>query len=124
MLKKHKLEIFLVGGILILAIIAIILINVLKKPGKYVVVVYDGKEVAKYSLNETASYNLSFTDGEFNRLIIENGKARISNANCRDELCVKQFRPISRTGESIICRPHKLVIKIVGEGKEIVDVVT
>jgi hypothetical protein len=46
-----------------------------------------------------------------NTLVIEGGRARIEAADCPDKLCVKQ-RAISKAGESIICLPHKLVIRI------------
>ena len=48
------------------------------------------------------------------KLVIENGKARISHADCPDGIC-EEYRPISYVGETIICLPHKVVIEITGE---------
>jgi hypothetical protein len=52
--------------------------------------------------------------------VIENNTARIKEADCPDELCVHQ-KEISKTGESIICLPHKLVIRISGGEEKEVD---
>ena len=55
-------------------------------------------------------------------MTIQDGQAFIEEADCPDKLCVKH-KPISRNGESIICLPHKLAIRIVGGEEEEVDVI-
>jgi hypothetical protein len=35
-------------------------------------------------------------------------------ADCRDQICVHHI-PISGSGESIICLPHKLVVTVTGK---------
>ena len=52
--------------------------------------------------------------GGQNRLIIENGRAYMQEADCPDKLCVKQGN-ISMKGQSIICLPHKVVAEIVAD---------
>ena len=54
-------------------------------------------------------------DGEFNRLVIRDGKAFMETATCPDGICVSH-RPISRVGESIVCLPHRVIVKVIGEG--------
>jgi hypothetical protein len=44
-------------------------------------------------------------------LVIKDGKAFIQNADCPDKICA-EHKPISKTGETIVCLPHKLVIEI------------
>ena len=51
-----------------------------------------------------------------NTLVINGGKASIVSADCPDKLCVHQ-QEISKAGESIICLPHKLVVRIEGTGE-------
>ncbi len=41
----------------------------------------------------------------------------MDKADCPDKLCVKQGK-ISKSGESIICLPHKVVVKISAEERE------
>ena len=122
MIKKYKNDIILLGIILILAIITIILVNIFKEKGKYVVVVNDQKEVATYSLEENIEIRLSFKNDEYNILVIEDGKAYIKDASCKDHICVKHNK-ISMVGETIVCLPNKTVIKIIGD-KQDIDVTT
>ena len=46
-----------------------------------------------------------------NRVKIEGGKVRVTEADCPDKLCV--YHPAAtRSGEMIVCLPHKLVVQI------------
>lgn len=49
--------------------------------------------------------------GSGNLLIIEDGKAYITEADCRDKICVG-MSPVSHVGESIVCMPHGIVISV------------
>lgn len=49
-----------------------------------------------------------------NTLSIKDGLVQITQADCHDDLCVKQGI-ISKVGQSIICLPHELVIEIKGD---------
>ncbi len=70
--------------------------------------------------------------GEFNRYkelahynVVEicDGKASVTEADCPDKLCVGQ-REISGNGESIICLPHKLVVRTQSEVEGALDGLT
>lgn len=55
------------------------------------------------------------TDGDGrNTLVIEDGNAKVTEANCPDGIC-KNHAKIHRNGESIICLPHRVVITVVNE---------
>lgn len=55
------------------------------------------------------------TDKDGHNVIkIENGEARMAEADCPDGLCLRQ-NPISRAGEAIICLPNKVMISIEGQ---------
>ena len=49
-----------------------------------------------------------------NTVIVNNGSIQIIEADCNDDLCVKQG-VISKVGQNIICLPHELVIEIKGD---------
>ncbi len=87
-----------------------------------VIVEREGKAIGDYPLG--TKEQLIFTDdyGKKNVLTIQDGQAFIEEADCPDKLCVKH-KPISRNGESIICLPHKLAIRIVGGEEAEVDVI-
>ena len=53
-----------------------------------------------------------------NKVRIEHDGVYMDNANCPDKLCVHQGR-ISRTGQSIICLPNKIIVEIVGKKPDV-----
>lgn len=93
------------------------------KTGRMVKVYLDGKEVKSFSLDEDTEYKIvaaSDREGQsddadifegYNILVIERGKAYISEADCHEQICVKH-NAISKTGETIVCLPHSLVIEV------------
>lgn len=109
--QKIKWDACLVAGILLLALLiwgSFNLIN--KEEAGIVVVLREGEVIAEYPLSEDCAVTISDQSG-YNRLMISGGEASVSDADCPDGLCVSQ-KAISRKGESIICLPHKLVIRI------------
>ncbi len=84
----------------------------------------EGQEIDSYLLSEDVTVTVPYgKEGSYNLLLIENGQAFISDADCPDMLCVKQ-RSISRNGESIICLPHKLVVQIESKEESGLDALT
>ena len=49
-----------------------------------------------------------------NILEIKNGMAYVTEADCPDQVCIRMGK-ISKTGENIVCLPHKLVIQVEGD---------
>lgn len=72
-----------------------------------VAITVDGEAFGTYDLTEDQTVEISGT----NRLIIENGTARMEWADCPDQLCVNH-RAVDKNGESIICLPNKIVVAI------------
>lgn len=111
---KLRNDIILISAILLAALTVLGILTLTKKPGSAVLVEINGQVTARYPLDKDIRTDI-VTEGEhLNVLVIEDGKAHIESADCPDKLCVKQ-RAISKAGESIICLPHKLVIRIEGE---------
>ena len=81
--------------------------------GSYILVTQNGEKIGEYSLLENHSYNT---------IVIENGQVWIDQADCPDKLCVKQGK-ISKSGQSIICLPHKLTILVQADSKQEYDAV-
>lgn len=119
-----KADMVLVAVVILAAAISLFLGQFLKREGTFATVSVDGSVVAEYALDEDGTYAIKGADGGVNILVIEDGKAFLSEADCPDKLCVKQGS-ISKVGGSIICLPHKVVIEITGEGEKIqIDAVT
>lgn len=92
-------------------------------PGSEVVVFRDGNEIGRYSLSEDDTIAVRGTDDGYNLILISGAAVRVTDADCPDKLCVRQ-RSISKSGESIICLPHKLVITIDSPEESDIDAVT
>ena len=81
------------------------------KEGSEVRVMVEGKEIGVYSLSKDGEYSLN---GGTNTLIIKDGEAFMTDADCPDKLCVRQGK-ISRNGETITCLPNKLTVTVIDE---------
>lgn len=108
--KKTRNDIILATAVILTAVVAMLFWQFSRTEGAYVVILTDGIETARYALDTDTEVVLG-TGGDRNVLVVSNGKAYVREANCPDEICVGH-RPISRTGETIVCLPHKLVIKV------------
>lgn len=113
--KIKRTDIFIIGTILLAAVL-IFFYNSFKpnESGSYAAVYVNNELQAEYPLDEDADVVLEGWTGGTNRLIIEDGEAKIKSASCPDKICASQH-PISKTGETIICLPNKVVIKIIGK---------
>ena len=121
--KVKKDIIFLVGAVLSALTIWGICILFHQNDADIVLVIQDGSQIGAYPLEEDKIVIVTWGEDEYNLLMISDGTAFVSDADCPDKLCVKQ-RAISRNGESIICLPHKLVSRIVAKEESRLDAVT
>ncbi len=114
--QKRRNDIILAAAILVIAVAGLLFINANKQSGSLVVVKIDGVEKYSYSLTENITQEIvTGENGEFtNTLVIKDGKASVSAANCPDKICVGH-REISFVGETIVCLPHKVVIEVQAE---------
>ena len=87
--------------------------------GNTVVVTVDGKETARFALDREVDVQLDGAGG-VNRLVIHDGLAEVTDADCPDRLCVKESS-IRYSGETIVCLPHKLVVRIESDEMPEVD---
>ncbi|WP_139905267.1 NusG domain II-containing protein [Clostridium thermarum] len=77
-----------------------------------VVIEIDGKEYKSFPLDKNATIPIKIA-GNYNLIEIIDGKVHVAEANCHDELCVKDGY-ISKPGQMLICLPHKVVVQISG----------
>lgn len=83
--------------------------------GTSVQIFVDGELKAELMLDENTSFSVD--NGDFkNVVVVENGSVFIKESNCPDKLCEKQ--KIKKSGQSLICLPHRLSVVIKGGGKE------
>ena len=84
-------------------------------------VTVDGKGYGTYPLSKDDTIEIKNVDGDVtNTLVIKDGVADVTAADCPDHLCVKQ-KAISKEGESIICLPNKVVVTVKSDMKSDID---
>ena len=116
-----KKDWMLIVIILLAAGIAYLSHALLKDTASAVVVVrVDGKIVGTFDLAEDKKVTINNGSNVF---IINNGKADMIEADCPDQLCVHQ-RPVSGSGESIICLPNRVVLEVKSKAESEIDAVT
>ncbi len=119
--KKYGRDLILVGLLLAAALLLFFMVrgNQEKKTGSgaEAVVTVDGVETGRYPLSEDGVFPLN--NGS-NVLVVENGEAWVSEANCPDKVCMGMGR-ISRNGEFIACLPNRLIVVVEGGEESPID---
>ncbi|OTO72665.1 hypothetical protein A5865_001620 [Enterococcus sp. 12E11_DIV0728] len=74
----------------------------------------DGEEIKTFDLSDksqTYTYRYEEKDRDYNLIEVKDGRIRIKEADCGDQICVRRGW-IDQSGETIVCLPHKLLIEI------------
>ena len=109
-------DLILMAAIVIIGLGISIFLAAGSHQGNKVEITKDGKLWGTYSLD--GEHKITIRDGkELNVVKISGGKVTMESANCKNQVCV-HHSPVSRTGESIVCLPHKIVVSIKGEDNE------
>lgn len=102
----------IVSGMLLFALLIILASHFIKNDGGKVRVSYDGMEYGTYELNVDNEVEIS-TDLGINVLKIENGKAYIISATCKDKICMGMHEISNDMPGVIVCLPNKVIVEIV-----------
>ena len=118
--KKYIRDLILVGALLIAALLVLLVIRNRQERETgtdAVVTVRTSDGDAVYPLNKDGVFSLN---GGTNTLVIENGEAWVSEANCPDKVCMGMGK-ISKNGEFIACLPNQVIIVVEGGEESPVD---
>jgi len=119
-MKKKDFVVILI--FLAVAVILWILMN--KIPGDTAggeVVIYKNREeFAVIPLTDERTIVVEDKGGNRNVIRIEDGKVRMIEANCPDQVCVNT-RPAQADGQSIICLPNRVAVEVRSTGKNEID---
>ena len=110
--KRRKIiaDLILIFCVVLVALSVFLVAFLRSEDGVFVSVRIGDGESVMYSLSEDGEYKLL---GGQNILVIKDGKAYMSHADCPDKTCVRTGG-ISKTGEQIICLPNRVYISIIG----------
>ncbi len=110
-MKKADFRLLLIVGVLCAALL--VCRSFFQSEGAAVVVQVDGDIYGTYPLNQDQTIYINDT----NVLVIADGKACMSEADCPDGLCIRQGS-ISLSGTMIVCLPNRVVVQVVEEDSE------
>lgn len=85
-----------------------------KQPGTVALLEIDGVIVERFNLESDLENYRAETALGYNILEFDDGAVRVTEADCPDKICI-QFGWIRHVGQTIVCLPHRLVIRIVND---------
>ncbi|ABS41973.1 NusG domain II-containing protein [Clostridium botulinum] len=128
MKKGDKIVIYIVSILLALSVISIIFFKFFVKSENAVAVIkQNGKIIEKVDLSkvkEKRQLKINYNDKNhkgYNVIEIDKGSIRFIDADCPDKVCIKSG-VLKKTGETAACLPHKLIITIEKNDKQVDEV--
>lgn len=121
MKKGDKIAAVVIAIIVVASSIGVLVYMSLARSSHHIAEIkQDGKVIRTIDLDQVeSSEEISIAYGdEYNLIVVERGRIRVVDSDCPDKLCVKTGW-ITEPGQSVICLPHKLIVKIQGGSKEI-----
>ena len=113
--KSLRFDIVIIVLLLVISVLGLALTFAFRETGNTVEIEIKGEIVGKYTLIQNGEYSLN---GGTNILIIENGEAYLSYADCPDHTCVRTGR-IKYVGQSIVCLPNKVTVTVRGSTERV-----
>ena len=110
--KTRKRSLVLTGALLILGLVLCLAVHLTRQSAPkadQVEITVGGEVFGRYDLN--ADRDVSVLDLCVVR--IAGGEAFVLSSNCQNRDCVRH-RPVSVAGESIICLPNQVVVRVTG----------
>lgn len=118
--KRLRNDIILICSVIVFTLIILVAITLINKTGSEVIIEQNSKQVAVLELKNNQEYNLYNGDKICNTVVIKDGEAYMSYADCKDKICVNH-KKISKNNESIICLPNKVIVTVTNSNNNEVD---
>lgn len=115
--RLYTNDLILNAFIILICILIPFVLSFAHNEGKTCVISYDGIVEKRINLEEDAAYH---THGV--NIIVKDGEAFVSESSCPDGLCIK-MKSAKNVGDSIICVPNKVSVRIEGNKSGEADVV-
>ncbi|MDF9406871.1 NusG domain II-containing protein [Pelotomaculum isophthalicicum JI] len=119
-----NLNYYIMAGLLALALISFGVSHLVQRQmaeGDLRLEIYaNGQLYQKISLSETITEEIKVinADGHYNVVEIEKGRARIKEADCPNQVCVKTGW-VSQPGQIAVCVPNKFNIAVKGKSNKV-----
>ncbi len=110
-------DILLMSVILITAVFLIFLPLFAKSSATAEILFSHTGEVRTVSLDQSQEFDI-ISQGIRLTVCVKDGEIFVSDSTCRDGIC-RGTHPISRAGQSIVCLPAGVVVRVLGEEVEV-----
>lgn len=115
-------DFILIIVIVIIATIGLLYLNLSKDSGDKVIIEVDGEIYKELPLDVDTTVEIEGVNNGTNQLVIKGGHADMVDASCPDKICVHQTE-IQNNGESIICLPNKVIVRIESSKQSDADII-
>lgn len=109
-----KADIILLIVLVLVGLASTAYVAMSRSGGDTVIIEQRGELYGRYSLFEDRTITIEGTKTK-NIVSISGGKVTMSESTCKNQVCV-HHGAIAAAGESIICLPNKVVVRIEGKG--------
>lgn len=112
-----KADIILLIALVVIGLACTVYLAAAKTGGDTVIVERSGEMYGKYSLFEDREIDVPCVAsvGTNLHISIKGGTVEVTKSGCANQICVKHDA-ISQSGESIVCLPNRIVVRIEGNG--------
>ena len=110
--KKNKITVIVIASLLLLSLLFFAFNLIFREEGAAVRVTVGDEVVGEYPLSKNKTYSLN---GGTNILVIEDGVAYISYAECKTQQC-KHMGKIKYCNQFIACEANKIRIVVIEQG--------
>lgn len=114
-----RTDIYIIAVVLLLSAAGLYAVKSMQhdKQSKHVIISVDGEIYEDITVEKETVKKIEVkTEYGTNIVYIHDGGAEVVDADCRDLIC-KETGFISKTGQTIVCLPHKLVVTISAESE-------
>lgn len=115
-------DFLLILGIGIAVVVSYLVFVVAKPKAQIAIVRMDGQILTKMPLDKDAQYAIDLGE-KHNLVTIQSGEVFMQEASCPDKVCINQGKK-SRSGQSIVCLPNKVLVELEGGAQQALDAVS
>ena len=112
----------LVGLVLVVAAASFGTTHLLRDVGSQVLIESNGKLFGKYDLFGKETIVVHGAIGA-TVVRIQDGRVRVVQSDCREKICVNTGQ-VQKSGDTIVCVPNRVVVRIVGGNSKKIDLIT
>ena len=116
--KLKKADIIVLAAVFCIAAVAFACVTFLPSRGSVAVIEQKGAVIAELPLDENTVFEVKDGGRVTNVVEVKDGAISVTKADCPDKIC-QNHRAVSKSGESIICLPNRVIVTVRGEGREV-----